>query len=71
MSAAWQVPQLTSNRVLQQLLRSMDGERIVQVLSWHQVQTAQQLGEALKQGKESGVIPEDQVRLCVVADGPS
>jgi hypothetical protein len=49
----------------------MDGDRIVQVLSWHQVQTEDQLGETLKQVKESGVIPEDQVRLCVVADGAS
>jgi hypothetical protein len=49
----------------------MDGERIVHVLSWHQVQTEDQLGEALKHVKESGMIPEDQVRLCVVADGAS
>ena len=49
----------------------MDGERIVHVLSWHQVQTEDQLGEALNQIKEAGVIPEDQVRLCVVADGAS
>jgi Uncharacterised protein family (UPF0236) len=49
----------------------IDGERIVHVLSWHQVQTEDQLGEALKQIKEAGVIPEDQVRLCVVADGAS
>jgi hypothetical protein len=49
----------------------MDGERIVHVLSWHQVQTEDQLGEALKQVKESSMIPEDQVRLCVVADGAS
>ena len=49
----------------------IDGERIVHVLSWHQVQTEDQLGEALKQVKESGRIPEDQVRLCVVCDGAS
>ena len=49
----------------------MDGERIVHGLRWHQVQTEDQLGEALKQIKEAGVIPEDQVRLCVVADGAS
>src|SRR5713226_4074267 len=36
----------------------MDGERIVHVLSWHQVQNEEQLGEALKQIKEAGVIPE-------------
>jgi hypothetical protein len=47
----------------------MDGERIVHVLSWHQVQNEAQLGEALKQVKEAGGIPEEQVRLCVVCDG--
>ena len=39
------------------------------MLSWHQVQNEEQLGEALKQIKEAGVIPEEQVRLCVVCDG--
>ena len=47
----------------------LDGERIVHVLSWHQVQNDEQLGAALKQIKEAGVIPEEQVRLCVVCDG--
>jgi hypothetical protein len=47
----------------------MDGDRIVHVLSWHQVQNEAQLGEALKQVKEASLIPEEQVRLCVVCDG--
>ena len=47
----------------------MDGDRIVHVLSWHQVQNEEQLGEALQQIKEAGVIPEEQVRLYVVCDG--
>ena len=47
----------------------MNGDRTVHVLSWHQVHNEEQLGEALKQVKEAGVIPEDQVRLCVVCDG--
>jgi hypothetical protein len=47
----------------------LDGERIVHVLSWHQVHSEEQLGEALQQIKEIGLIPEDQVRLCVVCDG--
>jgi hypothetical protein len=49
----------------------IDDERIVHVLSWHQVQNEEQLGDALKQVKEAGVISEDQVRLCVVCDGAS
>jgi hypothetical protein len=47
----------------------LDGERIVHVLSWHQVYNEQALGEALQQVKDAGVIPEDTVRLCVVCDG--
>jgi hypothetical protein len=47
----------------------LDEERIVHLLSWHQVQTEEQLGEALRQIKNAGVIPEGHVRLCVVADG--
>jgi uncharacterized protein UPF0236 len=47
----------------------LDGERIVHVLSWHQVQNEEQLGEALQAIKKAGLIPEEQVRLCVVCDG--
>src|SRR5882724_6405770 len=47
----------------------IDGDRIVHLLSWHQGQNEAQLGEALKQVKEAGIIPEDKVRLCVVSDG--
>jgi hypothetical protein len=47
----------------------LEGERIIHVLSWHQVHTEEQRGEALTQVKEAGVIPEEQVRLCVVCDG--
>jgi Uncharacterised protein family (UPF0236) len=47
----------------------VDKERIVQVLSWHQIQTDDQLGEALTQVKEAGLIPEEKVRLCVIGDG--
>jgi hypothetical protein len=47
----------------------LDGERIVPVLSWHQVHNEEQLGKALKQIKEAGLMPDAQVRLCVVCDG--
>lgn len=47
----------------------LDGDRIVHLLSWHQVQNEAQLGEALKQIKDAGVIPEEKVRRCVVSDG--
>lgn len=47
----------------------VDGERIVHLLSWHQVQSDKELGEALWQMKEADLIPEEKVRLCVVGDG--
>src|ERR671917_187309 len=36
----------------------IDAERIVHLLSWHQVQNEADLGNALKQVKEAGLIPE-------------
>jgi hypothetical protein len=47
----------------------VDKERIVQVLSWHQIQTDEQLGEALRQVKEARLIPEEKVRLGIIGDG--
>ena len=47
----------------------LDGERIVHVLSWHQVQSEAELAHALNQIKEAGLIPEESVRLCVIGDG--
>jgi len=47
----------------------VDDERVVHVLSWHQMGEDEELFSALKQLKEAGLIPEEQVRLCVVADG--
>jgi Uncharacterised protein family (UPF0236) len=49
----------------------IDDKRIVHLLSWHQVQNEEQLGDALKQVKEAGLMPENHVRLCVVCDGAS
>jgi hypothetical protein len=47
----------------------LDGERIVHVLSWHQVCNEQEVGEALQQVKDAHLIPEETVRLCVIGDG--
>lgn len=47
----------------------LDEERIIHLLSWHQGQTEEQLGEALQAVKNSGALPRDSVRVCVVADG--
>jgi len=47
----------------------VDDDRIVHVLSWHQLQDHEELFAALRQVKEAGLSPEDQLRLWVVADG--
>ena len=47
----------------------VDGDRIVHLFSWHQIQSEQELGHSLQQVKQAGLIPEELVRLCVVADG--
>lgn len=49
----------------------IDGERVVQLISWHQIQNEAEFGEALQQVKEADLIPEDGVRLCVICDGAS
>lgn len=47
----------------------VDGDRIVHLLSWHQVQNEEELAASLKRVKEAGLIDETLVRLCVIADG--
>lgn len=47
----------------------IDEERIVHLLSWHQIQSDEALFAALAQVKAAGLMPGEQVRLCVVADG--
>lgn len=45
------------------------GGRIVPLLSWHQLQSQEELFAALGQVKAAGLIPAAHVRLCVIADG--
>ncbi len=47
----------------------LDDKRIDHVLSWHQMGSCHDLAAALRTIKEAGLIPEEKVRLCVVADG--
>lgn len=47
----------------------VDADRIVHLLSWHQIQEDEDLFAALQRVKEAGLIPEERIRLCVVADG--
>ena len=47
----------------------VDGDRIIHLASWHQIQSHEQLAETLRICKANDLIPEDLVRLCVIADG--
>jgi len=47
----------------------VDTDRIVHLISWHQVQNEEELAASLNRVKEAGMIDETLVRLCVVADG--
>lgn len=47
----------------------VEDDRIEHVLSWHQVQTDEELAAALQAVQAAGLLPEAQVRLCVIADG--
>lgn len=47
----------------------VDRDRIVHLISWHQIQNDKQLAEALLTIKEADLIPEDKVRLCAIGDG--
>jgi hypothetical protein len=47
----------------------VDEDRIVHLLSWHQIQSEEELFAALRQIKDAGLIPQEHVRLCVVDDG--
>lgn len=44
-------------------------DRIVHLLSWHQIGGYEEVYEALVKIKEAGLIPEQRVRMCVVGDG--
>lgn len=44
-------------------------DRIEHLISWHQIGDYEQVYNALKEIKQAGLIPEDKVRLCILADG--
>lgn len=47
----------------------IDQDRIIHLVSWHQLQTEEEMGQALQKIQQAGLIPEEKVRLCAVADG--
>ena len=47
----------------------LDGERIMHLISWHQIKDDKELAKDLVAIKEGGLIPEDKIRMCVIGDG--
>ena len=47
----------------------IDSDRIIHLISWHQVQNDIEFAAGLLKIKEAGLVPEDKVRLCIIADG--
>ena len=47
----------------------LDGDRISHLISWHQIKDDKELAADLLKMKDAGLIPEDKVRICVIADG--
>lgn len=47
----------------------INDNRIVQMISWHQIQSDDELVCALQKVKDANLIPEHLVRLCFIADG--
>ncbi len=47
----------------------IDSQRIVHLISWHQIQNDKEFAAALLTIKNAGLIPEENARLCVIGDG--
>ncbi len=47
----------------------IDGQTIIHLISWHQVCADHELAEYLVKIKESGLIPEEKIRLGIIGDG--
>jgi len=49
----------------------IDNDRIVHLISWHQVQDEDEFAKGLLKIRDAGLIPEDKVRLSIIGDGAS
>jgi len=47
----------------------LDGDKIVHLLSWHQVSSKADFVAYLSEIKAKGIIPTDKIRLCFIGDG--
>ena len=47
----------------------IDADRIIHLISWHQVQDEDEFAQGLLQIRKAGLIAEGKVRLCLIGDG--
>jgi hypothetical protein len=47
----------------------LDSERIIHLISWHQIKNDKELAADLLRIKQAALIPEEKVRICVIGDG--
>ena len=47
----------------------IEDERIIHLISWHQIKDDKELAADLLRIKQAGLIPEDKVRICAIGDG--
>ena len=47
----------------------LDKDRIIHLISWHQVQDEEQFVKGLSKIRDAGLIPQDKVRLSIIGDG--
>jgi len=47
----------------------LDNKEMVHLISWHQIKTDKELANDLLEIKQTGLIPEDKVRICFIGDG--
>lgn len=47
----------------------LDNKKMHHLISWHQIKSDKELANDLKKIKEAGLIPEGNLRICVIGDG--
>ncbi len=47
----------------------INNDRIIHLISWHQVQDEEEFAKGLRIIRDAVLIPEDKVRLCIIGDG--
>lgn len=47
----------------------IDKDKIVHLISWHQVQDEEEFAKGLLKIRDAGLIPQERVRFCIIGDG--